>query len=336
MAAVKPSAVVFLASSADVSASLSCCSCTLRNCRCRLILASSRSFFAKFAARYFRMATLKEITATVSAMAAVMILPWSPRKACRNVQSTELMALIAAPRHCQTPDYTLCVSCSSTLLVRYFDLLFLMRFSVRFLGVHTESAPRGRLLRPGRFPNGACFSKVLLTVRLRHFVPAGNPKSHLLREWPIRGGRPKISHQAVTELSRHLMSSHGAHLRRPVSATPMIPTQEQPLGPIRHRFRSELRQRRPLRHRLLEHRARERALQGAPKGGRDRARCAAQLLRRLLSGAGRQRRFCPVRLQFALVSAEERLHLRGPRRHEGGPPPRAVKRERGARRAHGA
>src|SRR4029453_6018393 len=136
VAPVKLSAAVFLASSADVSASLSRCSCTLRNCFWRLTLASSRSFFASLAARYFRMATLKEITATVSAMAAVMILPWSPRKASRNVQSIELMALFKAPRYWQTPDNTFYASCSLSLLVFYSSILGRLFLGAYFLGAY--------------------------------------------------------------------------------------------------------------------------------------------------------------------------------------------------------
>src|SRR5262245_2368027 len=202
MAAVKLSAVVFLVSSADVSASLSCCSCTLRNCFCRLTLASSRSFFASLAARYFRIATLKEITATVSAMAAVMILPWPPRKASRNVQSIELMALISSPTLLSDPR-------RYVLRFLFFDAFCSFDASILYSWAFVPKAlPRLRPAARGRFPNGACSGKVLLAVRLRHFVPAGNQKSRPPREWPsARTSRPKISHHAVTELSRHLMSS---------------------------------------------------------------------------------------------------------------------------------
>src|SRR5262245_1885429 len=184
MAAVKLSAVVFLASSADVSASLSCCSCTLRNCFCRLTRASSRSFFASLAARYFRMATLKEITATVSAIAAVMILPWSPRKASRNVQSIELMALIAAPRYCQTPDNTFYASCSLSLLVFFFyawtfilgrlllGRLFLRHSFLAFMPAASEAA----VCSQGQISYWRLFQQVIIDGQVAPFCPCLQPK----------------------------------------------------------------------------------------------------------------------------------------------------------------
>jgi hypothetical protein len=130
------------------------------------------------------------------------------------------MALIAAPRYCQTPDNTFYASCSLSLLVFYSSMLgrlFLDAYSwaltswaltswaltswapiswTLIFGRSCQQRPRLRSAARGRFPNGACSSKVLLAVRLRHFVPAGNPKSQPLREWAIRRARPpKISHR---------------------------------------------------------------------------------------------------------------------------------------------
>src|SRR5215470_6224511 len=190
MAAVRLSATFFLASSPVFCTSSSSCSCTLRSCFCRPSRASSRSFCASLAARYFRMATISELTATSKAIAAAISLPWSPRKASRNVQSIELMALMAAPRYAHdTRQYALRVLLLDGFgsLTLFCSLTSLWAFMPRSTSEDrhprieiqgsTSECPAACVLRPGsQDQERRLIPQAIVAVQVAPFCPCRQPK----------------------------------------------------------------------------------------------------------------------------------------------------------------